>query len=135
MGLDVPSNVRPGQTITVTGTGFVPGEQVQVIMMSEPVVLASAIADGDGVAVATVRIPLAATSGEHHLYMYGMTSRAGVGGPTQVITEAATPVTADAPPVALALTGSSTGRLLTLGFVLVALGASFLVRSTRRASR
>ncbi len=133
MGLDVPPLVRPGQTITVTGSGFVPGETVRVIMMSEPVVLAEVAADGDGVAVAMVTIPLAATVGEHHLYMYGMTSRTGIGGLTQVAADGTAP--AESRPAALAFTGAGSTPLLALALALVALGVALQVRGVRRPTR
>ena len=134
-GLDAPSEVRPGQTVTVAGQGFIPGETVKVIMMSDPVVLAEVVADGDGAAVASVTIPLGTTAGEHHLYMYGTTSRIGYGAPTRVTGDVAPPATTDGPPSALAFTGDTSAPLVVLGFVLVALGLSAQYVERRRATR
>lgn len=68
------TQVRAGETITVTGEGFTPEEQVQVWIHSEPRFLDVVTADADGVATATVTIPLDIEPGEHHLEMRGITS-------------------------------------------------------------
>ena len=127
--------MRPGQTVTVTGRGFLPGETVQVLLAPGPLLLAEIVADGDGVAVATVTIPLAAAAGEHHLYMYGTTSRTGIGGPTEVLGDVVAPPRDAARPASLAFTGSGAGQLLAIGLLLAALGLSLQFRGARRPTR
>ena len=117
----------------MTGSGFVPGETVRVIMMSEPVVLAEVAADGDGVTVAIVASPLAATVGEHHLYMYGMTSRTGIGGLTQVAADGTAP--AESRPAAPSRSRAPARPRCWPGWRFVALGVALQVRGVRQPTR
>ncbi|MDQ2677804.1 MAG: hypothetical protein M3Y51_03595 [Actinomycetota bacterium] len=86
-------------------------------------------------AAEAVTIPLGATVGEHHLYMYGTTSRTGVGGLTQVAADPAGAAGVHARPTSLAFTGAGTAMLLALGAALVLAGASLQYHGARRSIR
>ncbi|MBF0815043.1 hypothetical protein E4U02_01295 [Microbacterium paludicola] len=71
-GVTVSDNiVSPGERITVTGAGFVPGEDVRVEMHSTPVVLDTVTASADGTITAVVTIPSDATAGAHQIVATG----------------------------------------------------------------
>ncbi|WP_084075507.1 leucine-rich repeat protein [Demequina sp. NBRC 110052] len=65
--LEAPSDVAPGDSITVTGKGFAPGEELQLWFLSSPVLLTTVTADAAGTFAAEVTIPAEATAGTHHL--------------------------------------------------------------------
>lgn len=64
----------PGQTMTVTGPGFTPGEQVSVTLHSIPILLTTVTADESGVANAQITIPASTPLGSHELVLTGLTS-------------------------------------------------------------
>lgn len=76
---DVPveaaiSDDRPfrGDMITVTGTGFAPGERVSAALASrERGQLGSAVADADGTATITFRVPFALPAGDQEVRLTG----------------------------------------------------------------
>ncbi len=68
------SQVRPGGGLSVTATGFAPGEQVRIELHSTPVVLGSARADATGSLHATVSIPGDVVGDTHELVLIGETS-------------------------------------------------------------
>ena len=70
----VPAEVSAGDQVTVCGEGFVPGEQVQVFLHSEPVFLGVAVADPEGNVSATVTIPSGTPAGRHRIELRGVTS-------------------------------------------------------------
>lgn len=55
----------PGQEQVVTGGGFVPGEQVALVMTSEPVNLGVVLADADGRVDSTFTVPADTAAGTH----------------------------------------------------------------------
>jgi len=66
-----PSSDSPGQTFTVNGSGFTPGETVSIALGSDP--LTSAVADADGNISQTEKVPSLA-SGNYTLTAKGQTS-------------------------------------------------------------
>jgi hypothetical protein len=68
----------PGETVTLTGTGFAPGGQVEVSILSDPIVLATVLADATGSFKVTVAIPKGLTSGEHVLKATGPSATGGL---------------------------------------------------------
>ena len=60
--------------MTVSGTGFNPGETVDFIMHSEPVLLGSVTSDAKGVATLAFTVPAKAEVGLHTIDMIGQTS-------------------------------------------------------------
>lgn len=77
VGTPPPASPTQGQSIIVSGGGFTPGATVTFEFRSTPVVIGTAVADGSGVATATVIIPSNATLGAHSITMSG----AGPSGP------------------------------------------------------
>ncbi|WP_166880066.1 hypothetical protein [Salinibacterium sp. ZJ450] len=59
------TNPKPGQRATFTGTGYTPGEQVQLVIYSTPVVIASYPAGDDGRVVAEFDVPKDLAPGAH----------------------------------------------------------------------
>jgi hypothetical protein len=64
----------PGGTVTVHAAGLAPGEAVQVSMHSEPVLLTTGSANGDGTYTTQVVLPDDAPLGDHHIEVRGETS-------------------------------------------------------------
>lgn len=61
--------------MTVTGTGFTPGEKVQIVVYSEPIVTGSFLADGVGGLSARFLIPEQLRPGTHSIEATGWISR------------------------------------------------------------
>jgi LPXTG-motif cell wall-anchored protein len=61
----------PGQTITATAQTFAAGASVTMTLTSDPVVLATATADGSGVVSTSATIPADTTLGSHTLTAAG----------------------------------------------------------------
>jgi len=114
------ATARPGDTITVTGTGFTPSGQVEIVLHSDPVHLLTLTADGSGAFVATVTISAGTPAGAH----------------TIEATDAAVTITATATltVTALAATGIDPGPVLLLALLLLLLGAAALAGRYRPAS-
>ena len=72
-----PTTVASGGQISVSGTGFVPNEPVQVLVSPQTAGLAEPTADANGVVPATtVSLPAATFApGDHAVTLYGSTSR------------------------------------------------------------
>ena len=123
------SSVRAGGSLRITGSGFRPGEQVQVWLHSAPVLLASAHASTAGSVSLAVRIPAGTKAGAHQLVLLGNASghRAVAG-----LRVAAVPVhvRAAAAPAAGGPTLPDTGRSVTgpttLGALLLLVGAALI---------
>lgn len=64
----------PGDQVDVTATGLKPGETVQLRLHSDPVLLTSDQADGDGNLHTTVTLPKDVEPGDHHIEVLGETS-------------------------------------------------------------
>jgi hypothetical protein len=153
--------VNPGQTTTVAGTGFPPGQPVLVQLFSDPVTLGTATADATGAFRLVVTVPSATTPGVHTLVATGPGGRPRAEAPLNVsaptgllgavsqvfnlLSPALTPVQST---VTLARTGSESARATRLAGLLVALGVAlvaagwsaerataFPARSRRRGSR
>jgi LPXTG-motif cell wall-anchored protein len=61
----------PGQTITVTASGFQPASTVTFDLFSAPVRLGTAVADANGTATLTATIPAGTPAGQHHIQASG----------------------------------------------------------------
>lgn len=66
------SSVRPGQQVTVVGTGFAPHSSVTVTVYSDPKVLGSAVADAAGNITLPVTVPADLDPGAHRLVAIGV---------------------------------------------------------------
>lgn len=116
------TTVAAGSTVTVTGSGFAPGEPVDVSLHSNPVHLAVVTADANGNVSASVTIPPSTTAGLHHIVL--------TGGKTAATADVAIIVTSNS--TTLASTGDDPAPLLELG-LLIALSGLLLTR--RRKAR
>ncbi len=114
--------VTPGQSITVTASGFQPGETVRVALHSTPVVLGTLTMDSAGSGSGTVTIPDGAAIGQHTIELTGQTS--GLVASTGIVVVQS-----------LASTGVSSGvvGLGIIGLILALGGALMLVVARRRA--
>ncbi len=143
------TRVRPGDTITVGGAGFQPGEKVGVTLFSTPVRLATQTADSSGGVSYTFVVP-ELPPGAHRIELEGATSGtmashalrgAGGAGDTWRSDESSESGRAQRPGAfqpstsagsgQLARTGTDVTDLVPLALVLAALGAA-LVATTRR---
>lgn len=139
------TEVEPGGTVVVSGTGFAPGEQVQVWLLSEPQLIGLVAADSQGAVQANVVIPLTTPPGVHHIELRGMSSGMVVRSAAITVAAAApvdpaptvpvTPVSAPVSPTAssgtLPATGTASLPLTAVGLAMV-LGGLALVRTSRR---
>lgn len=69
-----PATAAPGGTIQIDESGFVPGEDVPVVLYSTPTVLATLTASATGQVQGTVTIPAGTTPGTHTLVLYGQST-------------------------------------------------------------
>ncbi|WP_082488321.1 collagen binding domain-containing protein [Microbacterium sp. Leaf159] len=135
--ISAPS-VRAGGVITVSGTGFVPGESIAFELHSDPIALGSLVADADGRIGGTLRIPASAAVGSHTL----VALRGGVPLQTSatlqvtaaVVTGAAVEGAAVSPPRGLAATGGELPTTALLTGLFLALAGTVLVRRRRAHS-
>ncbi|MFK4729758.1 putative Ig domain-containing protein [Agromyces mediolanus] len=68
----VPAELRRGQTLTVSGEGFLPGARIALGVYSTLTPLGSAVADASGAFSAEVTIPATLPAGEHALAASGV---------------------------------------------------------------
>ncbi|MDN4481262.1 hypothetical protein [Demequina muriae] len=71
------ATVTAGDAITVSASGFQPGESVEVWLNSDPILLASTTAGSAGAVTLTVAIPADVPAGEHTLVVQGASGAAG----------------------------------------------------------
>ena len=111
--------LSPGAPLTVTADGFVPGEQVSVLIASTPRLLGTATVGADGTATSTVSLPTDLLGG-HTIIVWSPTTGRGVRQPIMI--EGGL----------LPATGSTDHLIsLTIGVVLVGV---WLVLASRRRS-
>lgn len=65
---------KAGQKLTVTGAGYLPGEEIAVWLQSTPVLLATGVAAADGSVRLDVTIPAATAAGAHTVTVVGVES-------------------------------------------------------------
>lgn len=87
------SSVEAGQMLQVEGSGFLPGEQVQIWLHSDPVLLATVVADSAGAVSYLAMIPGDTPAGTHHIELLGLTSAVRVATADFTVTAAAVPTT------------------------------------------
>ena len=66
------STTLPGQSIKVSGQGYMGGSDVEIWLRSTPVLLETVVADPDGTFAATVRIPSDTSAGDHSIVSVGL---------------------------------------------------------------
>ncbi|OJX64523.1 MAG: hypothetical protein BGO95_08635 [Micrococcales bacterium 73-13] len=112
-------SVAPEGRLTVSGVGFRPGEQVEVVLHSTPATLGTFTAGASGAFSAAVTIPADAAAGAHTVVSTGLASG-------RAFSAALT--------VELAATGSDPLAPLLLGLCLVTTGFLFVSARRRRPS-
>ncbi len=80
------NSLSAGGEVSVTFSGFVPGEFVQLIVASTPQVIGSGYADAQGVVTLTGNIPAGLAAGNHTLAVYAPVSGIGFKQPISVET-------------------------------------------------
>ena len=119
------ATVAPGGQLTVTGTGFTPGETVTATLFSTPIHLGTVSADAAGTASLVFVVPADIEPGEHRVELVGLSSGVRVSAPFEVLGVEV--------PRTLPATGRSSGPLAGTGLALVGLGAGFVGLARRRA--
>lgn len=117
----------PGGTVSFTGSGFTPGEKVNVIAHSTPVLLGSVTANASGAVSGSVRLPASFPVGAHTLELQGVTSGAAVSASFTVGT-----VPSAATDMVPRTTGTAQGAALLVLLAAVVMGG--LVWRRRRAT-
>lgn len=130
-GNDEPIDVSdptptPGSSIRIRIGGFMPHSQVTITLHSDPIVLATATADGNGYVDVTVTIPAGVTVGAHEIQAAGTDPSGAPRTVTQAITIEA------GGSGSMPTTGAAIATLTTLAVTLLATGA-LLSRARRRA--
>jgi titin len=135
----VLSQVEPGQQFTVIGSGFLAFSSATVILHSDPLVLGTTVADGNGNVQLTVTLPAAVSAGAHDVVASGVDAGGNVRFIRMPVTvAAATPAVAgEDSSVAgdtLAFTGTDASDGVITALLLAGTGA-LLVLSARRRER
>ncbi|MGY2066434.1 hypothetical protein [Blastococcus sp. SYSU DS0619] len=73
------AQVQPGGTVTLRGAGFIPGEEVRVVLHGSDTLLATVVADPGGEVRVDVRIPAEAPAGLATLDLVGADSAVSTG--------------------------------------------------------
>lgn len=155
-------SAAPGEEVTVAGTGFNPGETVDFIMHSEPVLLGSATADAKGVATLAFTVPSKADTGLHTIDLIGQTSGKTLRVALQVTQQSTTttsttvatttttaptttrapttqptpaPTTAPSDAGQLPVTGSDAAHSVPFATALIAFGLLLVIVASRRVMR
>lgn len=133
--------VRAGETLTVRGTGFQAGEQVEVWLLPDPGWVSTAVADGAGAVVHTFVVPVTTAAGPHEVELRGISSGLTLRSPAVEVlpAEPALGAAGAAPPPAAAGTLPATGSeelvLALVGAGLVAVGAGLVLVERRARAR
>lgn len=110
--ISAPSAADAGAAITVTGSGFAPGEALEIWVLSTPVRVATLTADAGGAFSTTVTIPANVPAGTHTIEVRG-TSTATVSSAITIraVLAATGPASANVGWLALALIAAGTGLI------------------------
>ena len=114
-----PPKAGVGDSFSVTGSGFQPGESVEVWLHSDPVLLTTLTASGTGTFGASLLVPSGTPAGAHQLVFTGTST-----GTTSY------DITVE---IVLAESGSESGALALVAFALALVGAGLIAASRRGA--
>ena len=114
-----PAKAGVGASFSISGSGFEPGESVEVWLHSDPVLLTTLTASGTGTLGATLLIPSGTSAGLHQLVFTGATT----GTTTYDLTVE----------IVLAASGSESRGLGLVALALALVGAGLIAASRRRA--
>jgi LPXTG-motif cell wall-anchored protein len=118
--------VVAGKPMTFSGTGYMPGSTVTVLIYSEPQVLTTVVADPSGNFTVTVTVPAGLAAGQHTLVAAGVDTLGNDRFMTLAVTVSAGGV------ATLAYTGTDVTVPAIAGLAAVAVGAGLIVASRRR---
>lgn len=124
-----PTVVAPGGTVTITCTGFDPGETVIIVLHTDPVTLGTATADPSGDVHTTVTIPTNTTPGQHTITVTGETSGLTL---SATITVEGAVTAAAAPSSSLPFTGANVAATTGVGAGAVAIGGGLVLAARKR---
>ncbi len=116
-----------GEEVTISGTGFLPGSTVELVVYSTPVKLGEAVVLADGTFSATVTLPKGLANGTHHLVATGVDADGNV---RNLVVE----VTVSGGAAQLAYTGFSAAPVLGAGALALLAGGGLLVAARRRTA-
>jgi len=85
------STIEAGSVLLVEGSGFLPGEQVQIWLHSDPVLLATVVADAAGTISHLTMVPADTPAGTHHIELLGLTSAVRIATADFIVTAAPAP--------------------------------------------
>ncbi|MDL5352348.1 hypothetical protein [Microbacterium sp. zg-YB36] len=116
------TSLTAGGSFRLTGSGFTPGEKIEVTLHSDPIAVGTLTADAAGAVSGSLTVPAAAPSGAHRIVAVGADS--GL--------EASVDVTVSAAG-ALAITGGTlaAGGAALGGVLLLLIGAALLIKRRR----
>ena len=136
--------LKAGDEVTLSASGFVPGESVDVVLRSTPLVLATVVADSSGNVTVTVTLPTSLAAGNHTLTLTGSTDAPAfaftVAAPTPPNPGTNDPgadnsgTDAGSGSGALADTGAHVVAPIGSGLLLVIVGVGLVVLNRRRAA-
>lgn len=106
------STVKPGDSVTVKGSGFAPDEKVTITLDTTPSVKQDVTADGKGDLEASITVPSAAAPGDHTITAVGATSDVPAG--AAVTVSGSTPPVTYSPEVVLSTSAGSVGQVVQL---------------------
>ncbi|MFQ4150127.1 family 20 glycosylhydrolase [Arthrobacter sp. LAPM80] len=125
----VAKDVRQGQSVTLTGSGFQPGEQVTGTVHSTPVDLGTSVADASGNVSFTWTVPASFDLGQHIVTLTGELSGRSVEASFTVLPSQAVQQDGDG----LAHTGANTTSLWGAALLMALVGAGIVLGNRRRA--
>jgi LPXTG-motif cell wall-anchored protein len=123
--------VVAGKTMTVTGSGYMPGSTVTVLIYSAPQILTTTVADSAGNFSVTVTVPAGLAPGAHTLVASGYDSNGDQRFTTLAVTVSAAGTATITGPK-LANTGADVTVPALGGIATLGLGAGLIVLSRRR---
>ena len=121
-----------GCSLTLSGSGFQPGETVGLTFNSTPVSLGTTTANSSGGFTFSVTIPAGEPAGNHTIVATGESSGTTA---SFAITLTAATTAAPSPSGGLAFTGADISALVGVGAVVIALGGLLVLASRRRRGR
>jgi len=115
--ITAPATATAGEIVTVTGENFIPGETVEIWLLSTPTKLTTLVVGVEGTFSAHVTIPATAPAGAHHIEVRGSTTAT-----------MSSPVTVTS---VLATTGADVAGTVALAAILTLAGVALTLRNRR----
>lgn len=141
------ATVAPGESLTVSGSGWQSGSTVTMTLFSDPVGLGTAAVSGDGTFSAQVEIPSSVSPGTHELQVSGtgadgqprttstrLVVLGAQGGASGSASGSGASGSAGSGSSGLAETGRGAGTTAALALALLAVGGGVLLAARRRSA-